>query len=466
MNKKHDATAGEAEDLNIPDLFAPGGAGENWSPNTISVKVGPRLFGHLASLQRRLSEMETTGAVDATPQSAGTLRSVKHQVPPGTLTQIDENTIELLAKIFDFLFLQQDIPGEMKSLIGKLQIPLLKAALMDKKFFIKEDHPARLLIDKLARSSLSWDQGRGHGDPLYILIARIVARVQKEFDQQTGLFSEVASELDAFLEEDEKFAVSALAELIALALREEKTRWARNAAANEIAQRIDTGEVAGFVEVFLETQWIRILTLAFSVREKKPGMLASALAVMDDLIWSVKPKSSAEERKDLISRLPSILSTTNAWLNAIKWNEPARVEFFSRLAERHAALVRIHAELSPRRQVETAVNTAQRASERRMKTQQRRQQASRDAYACRLDDLKIGEWLRIARDDGSSVQCRLAWISPHRGRYLFTSRQERDPVTFTSEELAQSLRDGRAGVVAPDSLVDQALAAALDHEDR
>ncbi|MDB5842576.1 MAG: hypothetical protein JWQ23_4528 [Herminiimonas sp.] len=462
MKKKQGASADEAEDLNVPDLFAPGGAGENWSPNTISVKVGPRLFSHLASLQQRLNEMDVAGAANAIPQSAGTLRRVKEQVPPGSLTQIDENTIELLAKIFDFLFLQPDIPGEMKSLIGKLQIPLLKAALMDKKFFIKEDHPARLLIDKLARASVSWELGKGHDDPLYEMIERIVARIQREFDQQTGLFNDAASQLDAFLEVDEKSAATAIAEPIALALREEKIRRAQEAARTEVAQRIDTGEVAGFLEVFLETQWIRILTLAFSVREQKPDVPAKALRAMDDLIWSVKPKTSAEERKHLINRLPAILSMTNAWLNAIKWNEPERAVFFSRLAERHAALVRIHTELSPRHQVEAAVNVAQRASERRMKKQQRGQQVSRDEFACRLDDLKIGEWLCFARNNGSSVQCRLAWISPQRSRFIFTSRQGRDPVTFTSEELAQSLRDGRAGLLALESMVDRALAAALD----
>src|SRR3712207_7772335 len=51
-----------------------------------------------------------------------------------------------------------------------------------------------------------------------------------------------------------------LAQPIADALRQEKMRAAQEAAEEDVAQRIETGEVASFVEQFLETQWVRILT--------------------------------------------------------------------------------------------------------------------------------------------------------------------------------------------------------------
>ncbi len=53
--------------------------------------------------------------------------------------------------IFDTVFCDQHIPDEIKALIGFLQIPVLKAALIDKGFFFEEAHPARRLIDLLNR---------------------------------------------------------------------------------------------------------------------------------------------------------------------------------------------------------------------------------------------------------------------------------------------------------------------------
>ncbi len=454
---------GGDDDLHVPDLFAPGAAGDNWSANTISMKVGPRLFGHLNSLQKRIAQLEAGGQSIGIPQSAATLRQVKDHVPPGSLTQIDENTIELLAKIFDYVFLERNIPADMKRLIGQLQIPLLKAALNDKKFFITEDHPARRLIDTLAKSGMAWDQDKGRDDPLYKMIEQIVERVQQDFDQQIDLFSDVVSNLESFLAAEEKSSESALAEPIAEALRQEKMRQAQEAAENDVALRIATGEVAGFVEVFLEAHWTRILTLAHSVEQQKPEVLVKALAAMDDLIWSVKPKNSPEQRKELITKLPSILSLVNAWLNAIKWNDPERVVFFSNLAERHAAIVRIQSELSQRHQVETAVNIAQKASEHRMsKRLKQDSEKPRDQFARMVEDIAQGNWVDFVRSNGTTAKFRLTWISPQRSRFIFTNRQGHDPFAFTADELAQSLRDRKASIISMESVIDRALSAALE----
>ena len=462
---KKDKSAGEAEDedLNIPDLFAPATEGGSWGTNTISVKVGPRLFSYLTALQSQVDQLRLHDESFNVLQGASTLRKVKDHVPPGSLTQIDENTIELLAKIFDYVFLEQDIPNDMKRLIAKLQIPLLKAALLDKKFFVTEDHPARQLIDTLAKSSKVWDQSKGHDDPLYKMVEQIVERVQKEFNEQMSLFSDVVSNLESFLAAEEKLSETVLAEPIAEALRQERMHLAQEAAEYDVSLRVETGEVAGFVEVFLETQWTRILTLAHSVKEQKPEVLKKALAVMDDLVWSVKPKTSPEQRKELITKLPSILAMVNAWLNAIKWNDPERVVFFSSLAERHAALVRVQVELSARHQIETAVNIAQKASERRMSKRFKQEREKRhDEFTSMVDEIEQGRWVEFIRNNGEMAKFKLTWISPRRNHFIFTNRVGEAPFSFTADEFARILRDRKASLVPIDSIVERALATALD----
>lgn len=461
--KKKTGSQNADDDLNVPDLFALGGEGEGWNNNTISVKVGPRLFSYLNTVQQQIDRYEASAGTGQDANQASTLRQVKEQAPPGALTNIDENTIELLAKMFDYVFKDETLPPELKRLIGQLQIPLLKAALIDKKFFIKNDHPARLLIDTLVNSGMAWEAGKAHDDPLYKMVEQIVARVQKDFDQQMGLFADVVSNLDSYLEAEEKVAQSELAEPIAKALREEKTQRARQAAESDIAARIETGEVATFVEVFLETQWTRILTLAHSAKEQKPDVLEKALKTMDDLIWSVKPKNSPEQRKELISRLPSILSMLNAWLNAIKWNEPERVEFFSNLAERHAMIVRLQPELSSRHHIEIAVNIAEKASHRRMRIRStEKPENPADQFALMVESLAQGNWLEFTPNNGVKTRYRLAWVSPRRSRFVFASRAGQEPCTFTAQELAHSLRQGKAVVIEMESMVDRALSAALD----
>ncbi|MDQ9170779.1 DUF1631 family protein [Oxalobacteraceae bacterium R-40] len=463
--KKKSGGDAAADDLNVPDLFSLTEGGGNWNANTISVKVGPRMFVYLNNLQSQIDRMEMDGQLDPVPQSAATLRKVKEQAPPGMLTAVDENTIELLANILDFVFQEKSIPSEIKKLMGQLQIPLLKAALLDKKFFVKDDHPARRLVDTLAKCSLALDRQKGYDDPLYKMIEQIVGRVQKEFDQQMSLFDDAVSGIESLLDTGDKQSQDFLATPIAEALRQEKIGKAKEAAENDIAARLETGEVASFVEAFLETQWVRILTLAHSSKDKKPDVLAKALRTMDDLIWSVKPKASPEQRKELISRLPSILAMLNAWLNAIKWHEPERVTFFSTLAERHAAIVRMQPEASSRHQVEIAVNIAEKASSRRMRRQAAESRGKiQDEFLQMVNGLDEGSWLEFSRNNGGVARLKLAWISPQRTRFIFTNRQGEEPSLFTVEELAKSLRDRSASLVQVDSIVERALNVVLDPE--
>ncbi|MET3118042.1 hypothetical protein AAKU64_002266 [Undibacterium sp. GrIS 1.8] len=423
-----------------------------------TVTIDRQFFDYLTSIQRNNNPAPATGNRDASP-----LRQLSQQATADSnLTHIDQNTIELLARIFDFVFNDPSIPEDIKGLIGQLQIPTLKVALMDKDFFFKESHPARVLIDTLAKSSISLSTESNNDDPLYQMIEGIVERVQQEFDQQIDLFSDVVSDLETFLKDEEQKTEEAIVQPVANALKQEKMRLAREFAEHDVSLRVETGEVAGFLETFLLEQWIRILTIAHSVKEQKPHALENALKTMDDLIWSLKPKNSAEERKSLVSKLPSMLTLLNAWLNAIKWDEPDRVIFFSKLAERHAAIARAPLEFSPRRQLEIAVNIAQRASERRLNRHVQDQiDQTDDEWVLLLESLERGIWIDFTRSNGSIARFKLAWVSPKRTRYIFTNRQGHDAFSIASEELANKFRNGEALLISADSVVDRALVEAL-----
>lgn len=422
-----------------------------------TVTIDRQFFDYLTGLQKQIQQNQPEQ-----PEDRSHLRRLSQEASAGELTHIDQNTIELLARIFDYVFSDVSIPEEIKSLIGQLQIPTLKVALLDKDFFFKENHPARVLIDTLAKSSVLLGNDATNDDPLYQMIEGIVDRVQQDFDQQIELFSDVVADLEAFLKSEEEQTEEAISEPVEQALKQEKMRLAREFAENDVAIRTDTGEVAGFVEEFLRKQWIRILTIAHNVKEEKPNALENALRTMDDLIWSLKPKNTSEERKELVSKLPAMLTLLNAWLNAIKWDEPDRVLFFSKLAERHAAIARAPLELSPRRQLEIAVNIAQRASEKRLNrhfVDQSEQET--DEWGQMVEGLERGVWFDFTTTAGVTNRFKLAWVSPKRTRYIFTNRQGHDSFSISREELLVQLRNGDTMVVSSESIVDRALVEAL-----
>ena len=425
--------------------------------------VDTKLFHYLADLQKSMAICQMASGT----QEVMRLSQIREQMPALANTGVEKHTLDLLSRIFDTVFQNQDIPAQIKELISLLQVPVLKAALMDKEFFFQEAHPARRLIDLLSKYSVSVDQEKGQNDPLFQVMKDNVSRVQREFDQGIDLFDAVVSNLEIFVAKEEAASEAALQLPITQALQKEKFKQANFAAKNEVALRIRTGEVLAFVETFLENRWIKVLTLAYSVQDDKPQAVADAIKTMDDLIWSVKPKVNLEQRQEMVNRLPAILVRLNKWLSLIKWEEADRLRFFAELAECHASIVRAPLDLSPERQLEIAVEAAQQAAERRLVKRAQEESGLQDEpepddFTATVASLERGIWLQFTKKDNTTHNVRLAWVSPMRSLYIFTSSQKEKSFSVSTEELEQSFREHRAQILVLDKVVDRALNAALE----
>jgi hypothetical protein len=427
------------------------------------------LFQKLAELQKsvKLQQM-MAGAQDVLRLSQ--MREQMPEIANIANTGIEKNTLDLLSQVFDSVFRNQAIPTQIKELISVLQIPVLKAALMDKEFFFQENHPARRLVDLLSRYSLAWDQKKGQQDPLFQTMQRNVHRVQQEFDQEVALFDEVVNDLESFIQKEEKEAAEALQLPIKTALKKEKVKQANIAATHEVSLRVGTGEVVAFVETFLEDRWTKVLTLAYSVKEEKPYAVEDAIKTMDDLIWSVKPKITLQQRQELLNRLPAILARLNKWLSLIKWEDADRVQFFADLAECHASIVRAPLDLSPERQIEIAVEVAQQAAERRLAKRAEAESKAEaepapppDEHVDTVTELERGVWLEFTKKTGGSTKVKLAWVSPMRSLYIFTTGDKEKTFQVSAEELEQTFREKRAKILELDRVVDRALTEALEN---
>lgn len=411
----------------------------------------------------------------AVPANVFYLPNIKQSVPQGSLTRADESTIDLLTAIFDTVFSDQNISQEIRDLIRFLQIPVLKAALVDKNFFFQEEHPARRMIDLLSR--MGWEQRKGPEDPLFKAMRRSVDRVGRDYDQELSVFAQAVNDLEASIQAEERAAAATIAEPIAAALKQEKMAESAKLAKNAVALRIGTGEVIAVVEAFLEQRWVSVLTVAYSIEDGKPGAVNNATRAMDELIWSVRPKLNADDRKLLISKLPGMLATLNKWLDVIKWQDADRLQFFAELAECHASIVRAPLDLSPERQLEISVQVAKQAAERRLELQakadaadkaeadarasQPELEAAEEEAAIEVEGLRRGMWLEFAQPDGGRRKVKLAWISPLRTLYIFSTAARQEAFSVSGEQLARQFREGTARVVRNDGVVALALSEAL-----
>jgi hypothetical protein len=394
----------------------------------------------------------------AAPHEVFYLPRLKQSLPQGSLSRGDETTLDLLSRIFETVLLDEAIPQETRELIAFLQVPVLKSALKDRSFFFEEAHPARRMLDLL--SSAGWELPANPDDPVYRAMQRGVDKLRQE--AQPEAFAAAVADLEASIAAREQREAAAMAGPIAQATRQEKQAAASRSAQKAVSLRLAGEQVVALIGTFLEQRWTPVLTLAYSIEDSKPGAVDNATRAMDDLIWSVKPKATQEQRKQLIQRLPGLLTTLNKWLDAVKWQDAERLQFFAGLAECHAAIVRAPIELSPERQLELAVEAAQQDAMRRIAQEQAGaadDEAPPDPASATLATLERG--MRVEFNGAAGVRkLRLAWVSPLRTLFIFSGASRQEAFSLPAERLAEAFRTGSIRVLAPEGVVGRVLTQA------
>ena len=128
----------------------------------------PMLHEGLTRLQAGQTDFDVGGAQVAVLRHPGracttSCATCRSRRSAQKANQLESMTIEMVAMLFDFIFETKDLPDGIKALLARLQIPVLKAAMLDGAFFAKKTHPSRLLVNALAQAGLGWSPVMGPG---------------------------------------------------------------------------------------------------------------------------------------------------------------------------------------------------------------------------------------------------------------------------------------------------------------
>ena len=376
--------------------------------------------------------------------------------------ELDRGTVDALAEVFDFVFADQSIPIQMKFIIGRLQIPVLKAAMIDRDFFLSDQHPARRLVDTLAGASVAWAPEKGEEDPLYARIEHTVQRVLTEFENDLALFVDLLREFTEFLFESEQQAQVRVEPVAEQERTGESWEQALEHADELIHERIQAlsaeQAVAPFLLPFLTTQWREVMARAWMDETTRAENYAQATKTMEQLIWSIQPKTSAEERRELVVILPDMVRHLNLGLDTIEWNGKPRATFTRRLITTHTLAIRLTQSMpldtgSAALEDREGQVAMQQLDERRAA----RQFNQLDNFDAQAQSFKRGMWFDVSIEQGTHIRCRLSWVSPMRTRLLFTNRDGFDAFVRSEREVSAMLRNGRMRVLDNEAIVGRAL---------
>lgn len=259
---------------------------------------------------------------------------------------VNDDVIDIVSMLFDFILGDSNLSDDIKAQIGRLQIPMLKVALVDKTFFSNRNHPARLLLNEMAYAGIGWDPERRGRDGLQGKIESIVQRVLNDFDDDMHLFDELLADFRAYVEEERRRA----------AILEKRTREAEEGRARTEAAKASTEAVLArligdqslppIAERLLHDVWSKVLLLEHLRGGEDGEGFRAAVMVADDLVRSVRVRSQAEKAQ-LPQLLPSLVKRLRAGFEAISYGAIEASALLHELERVHLTLLRMQFPAAP-----------------------------------------------------------------------------------------------------------------------
>ena len=432
-----------------------------------------------ASFLTELTRMHREGAAEGAVAGAmpvNIVKGIRAAPQSASLGTVDAMTIDIVSMLFDYIFEDRHIPTSVKAWLGRLQIPTLKVALLDKAFFSSKAHPARRLIDRLAECAIGLDEANADGSGCLGLVESVVERVLADFDTDTAPFEAQLARVEAFIEERGTAEQQIVERSARLVEQREREEIARAFAEDAVERRLQgTQWVPPVVREMLESVWVRALAHA-RVAEGESSATWDALAkTMDDLVWSVEPKVAPEDRKRLVAILPGMIKSLVEGLRRGGYGEPQSDAFLGALVDCHAAAIKsglrglaavpevpppVVVAASPSIERELVPAGEIRVEEIRLRAQKG---AVRNVFTRTgiWTNLQRGTWVEFGGATGAQ-RARLTWISPNKGVYLFTNPLSPvAAVSISPEALAEQMRLGEARVLDDAPLVDRAVDSML-----
>jgi hypothetical protein len=316
------------------------------------VLQGPELLGSLTRIQ--LGDVNAVtginlppGTAIGEPGTANVLRELKGSSLGSGMNQLDIMTLDIVAMLFDQLFDDPKIPVAVKGLIGRLQIPMLKVAISDKTLFSRKTHPARHLLDTLGEISSRLPADFNASSPLFGRLQDIIAELLGGFEEDIGIFEVVREKLQSLIVEEDRQAEQQTQTAANQIDQKESLALAKTVAQAEIKVRIRFGRLPRQVLEFLVQQWIKLLLVVHVKEGENSEAWKHALETMDRLIWSVEPKNSVEERRELAKAMPDLLKRVTEGLKVAGVEDAVRMGFFADLRKLHSEIIAKGARAKP-----------------------------------------------------------------------------------------------------------------------
>ena len=396
----------------------------------------------LASAIADAADVRTEGGVEGVVVPLNLIPHIRAAIAGHITNPADGITMDVIALLFDYVFGDKSISESAREIFARLQVPIVKAALLDRTFFSDRRHPARLFLDHLADAAIGTTNHEDYRTAFVAMAQGVIDDLCANFDIDVSIFAKADARLLEFVELDRTRSIATVSDDVA-AVRATEEREADRAQIIAIVRDRLLGLTIPFeVRSFVETVWVDYLTALREAHGEESEPQSAALQTLGDLLWSIEVKERTGQKARLTKLVPPLIGALRKGC-AAQNVAPERVKaFLDTIFDLHMAAIK------PKDEAEGIPAAVPAAPVMNVHDY--------------VSEMVVGTWLTFIAGD-EYTDARLTYVSPLRTKYVFTGRFFSDAKVLTAAEVAYQLGSGKARVlVEPVPLWDRAVSSALD----
>ena len=381
----------------------------------------------------------------------------------GALGQVDEDTVDMVGMMFDFVRADRQLPEPFQEALHRLQVPFLRAALNDPETVLAPKAPARGLLEVLGELGMGWNTHSDRKGETLKKVNEVVEQVLTEYWDDPTVLNRLHDDLKTF-----KTTLETQAEKRAERVRQqvkgkEQLQFARQNVARLLQRRVRNKPVPRLVTDLLHRAWAHVMVLTVLRHGMQSEQWRRVVATADELIWSVTFDKSPKAVKRLRTRIPILAKALRSGLKQVGYQDAEVQKVLISLKKLYVSMIResgndrivIEADesgLTIRGEdiVEQAVLD---------ETPVAKTEKELTEFFDTVRAWQTGQWVMFHRDDEEPLRAKLSWISPITGHYLFVDQRGIKAAEKSLQELAEDMLAERLTTLDESSLVSRAMHA-------
>ncbi|MDX2300851.1 MAG: DUF1631 domain-containing protein [Xanthomonadaceae bacterium] len=375
------------------------------------------------------------------------------------LNPVDEDAIDLVGMLFDVLLDERQLEGSARELIGRLVVPFIKVALLDRRMFLRKEHPARRLLNAVAEAC-EGNQGETPAERTLLAKAEeVVQRLVVEFNENMAIFQVLEEEFRSFMDQHHKRVELAERRTTEAQRGRERLETARAFAAAELEKRVSGVALPPAMDVVMRRYWTHHIVVVQLREGEQSDAVKSALACGDSLLAMADAARSGESA--LAAVLPQISTGLLPVLSSSGCVGEAADALVDAVSDelRAMAVGKVQPVVNRPELLSDAAPVASNDSEpttlRLVSDRTSLDFRQEDAEALRA--LPVGSWVEFVDAEGIAQPAKLSWVSPISSRLLFVNRRGMRVCVASVEELAALMREKRFSVRGANSAFERAM---------